>query len=397
MGDVALDQPGKLRLRFIDGLRGLAALYVLVFHFGLSSDEAPGNYGTVVGLLRRVLGEGHLAVVLFIVLSGFSLMLPIARSGTGRLTTSLLEFARRRVRRILPAYYAALALGLVLVLTYVAVASAEQLKRQPASGVLEPGTIISHLLLFHNLKFAWAYKINAPLWSIATEWQIYFVFVLLLLPLFRRLGAPLAVVVAWTLGSLPHALLPEQDNFFWACPWFLGAFALGMWSANICFSPKYADSFWRQRAPWGVLTLVAAGLFALGWQCTYAWKYILRDAALSVVSLCLINYCVRRVQHAQPGPLLRLFESRWVVFLGSFSYSLYAIQHPLLIFVKLALSQLHLSRDASFLLQLVCVTPLVLAISWVFAELFERPLTGGGVLLPALRERFTRHAESAAR
>ncbi len=392
-----MDQPGKLRLRFIDGLRGLAALYVLAFHLGMNSDEVPGSYGTLVGLLHHVLGEGHFAVVLFIVLSGFSLMLPIARSGTGRLTTGLLEFARRRVRRILPAYYAALALGLVLILAYMAVASADQLKRQPVSGVLEPGTIISHLLLFHNLKFAWVYKINAPLWSIATEWQIYFVFVLLLLPLFRRLGAPLAVVLAWALGCLPHALLPNQENFFWACPWFLGSFALGMLSANICFSPQYAESFWRKRVAWGVITVVATALFALSWQGDYSWKHILRDAALSVVSFSLINYCVTSAQRTQPGPLLKLFESRWVVFMGSFSYSLYAIQHPLLIVVRLGLSRLHVSRDASFLLQLVGVTPVVLAVSWFFAELFERPFTGGGVILPALRERFARRAESTAR
>jgi peptidoglycan/LPS O-acetylase OafA/YrhL len=150
-----LEQPGKVRLRFVDGLRGLAALYVLLFHLGLNSDEVAGSYSPAVQVLRSVLGEGHLAVVVFIVLSGFSLMLPIARSGTGRLTTSLLEFARRRVRRILPAYYAALALGLVLVLGYTALGPLLSLKRQPVTGVLEPGTIISHLLLVHNLKFAW--------------------------------------------------------------------------------------------------------------------------------------------------------------------------------------------------------------------------------------------------
>jgi peptidoglycan/LPS O-acetylase OafA/YrhL len=335
-------------------------------------------------------GEGHFAVVVFIVLSGFSLMLPISRSGTGRLTTSLAEFARRRVRRILPAYYAALVLGVSLVLAHQALGSMLHLQRT-VTGVLEPGTIISHLLLVHNLKLAWVYKINAPLWSIATEWQIYFVFVLLLLPLFRRAGGLVGIALAWLLGSLPQMLLPDTASFWWACPWFLGSFALGMHASNIAFAPGFAESFWRKRAPWGWLTLASIAALAAVWRFDYQLKFIVRDALVSLSTLCLILHCVQRVsQSAQPSLLLRAFEARWVVWLGGFSYSLYAIQHPILTLVKLVFNRLPLGRDANYLLQLALVTPAVLAVSWLFAEFFERPTTGGGVVLPALRRRFER-------
>ena len=34
--------------------------------------------------------------------------------------------------------------------------------------------------------------------------------------------------------------------------------------------------------------------------------------------------------------------------------------------------------------QLLVTTPIVIAVAWLFGELFERPFTGGGVLLPRL-------------
>src|SRR5215218_948233 len=71
-------------------------------------------------------------------------------------------------------------------------------------------------------------SINMAHWSVATEWQIYFLFPLLLLPLWRRFGSACAVAAAAVVGLLPHFLLPESRNLDWACPWFLGLFAMGM-------------------------------------------------------------------------------------------------------------------------------------------------------------------------
>ena len=67
-------------------------------------------------------------------------------------------------------------------------------KRSIAASDLNPGDLISHLLLVHNLSSAWFHQINAPLWSVATEWQIYFLLPLILLPLFRRAGIAVTLV-----------------------------------------------------------------------------------------------------------------------------------------------------------------------------------------------------------
>lgn len=58
---------------------------------------------------------GHSAVATFIVLSGFSLMLPIARSSEETLKGGMLGYLKRRSLRILPPYYVALGLSLLLI------------------------------------------------------------------------------------------------------------------------------------------------------------------------------------------------------------------------------------------------------------------------------------------
>ena len=73
------------------------------------------------GLFRH----GHYAVAVFIVLSGFCLMLPVTRDPNGRLPGGFAAYLGRRARRILPPYYAALGM------CWIAIALIPAL-RQPA-------------------------------------------------------------------------------------------------------------------------------------------------------------------------------------------------------------------------------------------------------------------------
>jgi peptidoglycan/LPS O-acetylase OafA/YrhL len=385
----------RVRLHSLDGLRGLAALYVVIYHAALNSEEAPGTFSPTMSVLHALIDHGHFAVVFFIVLSGFSLMLPVARESSKALNGGLKEFVKRRARRILPTYYAALAASLLLIGSYYVLEPFLRLSRPKIEHVFETGNILSHLALVHNFSFAWVYKINAPMWSVATEWQIYFVFALVLLPLWRRFGIVLVVFVAWFLGCLPHALLAPNENLWWAGPWLLGSFSLGMLGASIHFSPEYANSWWRKRAPWGLFAVIAAGLTALVRGRPESWNHIAVDACVSVCALCIINRCV--VDSNSPegsGAWSRLFGSKLLVALGGFSYSLYLIQHPILTIAKNLLNKLRVERDAHLQLELLVAVPITLALAWLFAELFERPFTSGGVLLPALRRRLGAAAES---
>ena len=105
----------RAHLDHLDGVRGLAALFVVLHHaWLLTADHFPIAAETgLLGLLTNWLLYGHLAVDVFIVLSGFCLILPVARSG-GALAGGAAGFYRRRARRILPPYFAALTISVAL-------------------------------------------------------------------------------------------------------------------------------------------------------------------------------------------------------------------------------------------------------------------------------------------
>jgi peptidoglycan/LPS O-acetylase OafA/YrhL len=165
-------------LPFLDGIRGIAAIYVFLHHavaISISFDPLRGTKH----LLLQWTQYGQIAVAIFIVLSGFCLMLPVADLQSN-FRGGLPRFFYRRARRILPPYYAAMALSLFLIWMCGPL--------EPSRQQLSHTTLIAHLLLLHNVNADWNHAINGPMWSVATEWQIYFVFALVLLPIQRKFG-----------------------------------------------------------------------------------------------------------------------------------------------------------------------------------------------------------------
>jgi peptidoglycan/LPS O-acetylase OafA/YrhL len=368
------DRPGggeRVHLRFLDGLRGVAALYVVFHHF--LSWSAQG----VSRPLRLAVAWtqfGHFTVDVFIVLSGFSLMLPVATAGDRSLRGGTRSYFKRRARRILPPYYAAMALS-VLVLLVTAwwsapAGHAPHARELPAD--LSAGSTIAHLLLLHNLHEPWNMSINMAHWSVATEWQIYFLFPLLLLPVWRRWGVGGAVGAAMAIGMTPHFLLPEARNLDWACPWFLGLFAMGMAVAS-CFArePKWSRTrTWLAGAIGCTIAYVATKVTLHGaW---YAWT---RDVCAGALAACVIGWCATSLRGEggrRPLPV-RLLEARPCVALGAFSYSLYLTHCAVLQAFAPLTRQLRLTADAALLLRGLVGIPAAVAIAYGLYLAFERP------------------------
>ncbi|HYP87616.1 MAG TPA: acyltransferase [Polyangiaceae bacterium] len=379
-------------LGFLDGLRALASFYVLLFHEANPKLETAEPLSPGLGWLYAVLDQGRHSVVFFIVLSGYSLMLPVARSGIWELNGGFWRYIQRRGRRILPPYYAALFVSLLLIVGYNSL-SARVAPGQSVDAALSPGSILSHLFLLHNLSFDWAFRINGPMWSVATEWQIYFILPLLLLPLARRVGMPLMVALAWLATSWPSFVLPDSVNLFWASPWFVGSFALGMYGAVTSFAPvDPAAPAPRRELPWTPIAAVLFVLVVVLLSVHPNWRYPLIDLPISLFAFAWINACAQLVKAGRSNLMLRVLQSRALVYSAGFSYSLYLVQHPILRLTEKAFAKLRLSHDANLLAHLFAVTPIVVAVAWVFSELVERPFTNGGVLIPALKRRFSARA-----
>ncbi len=204
------------------------------------------------------------------------------------------------------------------------------------------GVVASHLLMMHNLDGRWLYKVDPPMWSVATEWQIYLLFPALL-AVWRRRGIAAAVAAGFALGYAVAALATPLGNpaLRQLCPWYAGLFAIGMAGAVASRGPRPAAA---GPAPGGLL---AAGLGLVALLCAASVSagignpyVVAADPLVGAATACLL---VRWARRAAPGsgaprpPVLRLLESRRAVALGSISYSLYLIHYPLLALADAAL------------------------------------------------------------
>lgn len=349
------------RLPFLEGLRGIAALYVAIGHICSMSDpsQLAGRATKSPEWLVRtmaVFSYGHLAVAAFIVISGFCLQIALFSRGTGKVG-SLRRFYARRAQRILPAYY-----GCLLFSILVTIGLERWLPGMPFD-IYRPVTqddVVSHLFLYHNFREAWMYKINGVLWSIALECQLYLFFPALVFGL-NRLGRLGTVILS--LG-VAFCLIPLFANPMKSYVWFLPLFAAGMAAAHLAYRPNLKiGTNPINGAILGVLLLFLCVVAASQRAPIYV-----TDATfgLSIVCIC---YALSTVEK---GFWLKLASNRTVVWFGTFSYSLYLMHHPILqVIFALRPSVVH-DESSRFVYLMLCL-PFVLAGTWGFSLLFEKP------------------------
>jgi peptidoglycan/LPS O-acetylase OafA/YrhL len=352
--------PRSRRLAGLDGIRGLAALYVVINHVflrafpGYPVDHAPFWAAWFI--------YGRFAVVVFIVLSGFSLALSPTRHGWRLDAVS--KFAQRRARRILPAYWAALAFSLAVAWLIVP---------QPGKGVPDAKSVIVNGLLVQNIVPA--HSPNAAFWSMAVEAQLYILLPLMLLMVRRWGGAVMLAAVGVVVAAVgifgPH--IPGLDTFVIQSPPDLAAlFAVGILTAGIVGAGTACRSW-----PWPRLALAAAApVLALIWWQGSVWTLghlYWVDLALGPAIACLLA----GLATGRPARLLHLLDARPLRRLGSFSYSLYLTHAPI---VAVVCERVVVGRVATgvpaFVVSLALVLPLTIGFAWVFAAVFETPFRG---------------------
>jgi peptidoglycan/LPS O-acetylase OafA/YrhL len=382
------------RLPFLDGIRGLAALYVVHHHVLQAVGWQPDRSGmpAPARLLIGLFTHGHLAVAVFIVLSGYCLMLPVLRgraaaipSGGGLPASGLPGgvggYLWRRARRVLPAYYAAL-------LASLAVAWLVPVSHPWGRDNLTIAQIVPHLLLVHNAVPGAAYGVNGPLWSVATEAQAYLLFPLLLLPAWRRWGAAGAVAVGFAAGIGAYAAAP--DVLWRACPWYLGLFALGMTAAGLTHGAARAAA---AGPPWGWW---AAGLWAVAWAASalrpeWGWHAeagapgggaVAIDAAVGLGTVCLIVWLTRGAAGMVGGGsgsrrgaqrVVQALQWRPVMALGAVSYSLYLTHMPLVLMVAALTRRAGGAFRVEYAVTAGLAVPAAIAVAVVWWRAFEMP------------------------
>ena len=341
----------------LDGVRGLAALFVVLHHCWLMSFAGfPRNTGpSWLGWLLY----GHFAVVVFITLSGFSLAISPARKGW-RLGGKTL-FAKRRAWRILPPYWAALAFSLVIAWGLGV--------SQPSSASPNGKSVVVYGLLLQDVFGAPVP--NGAFWSIAVEAQLYLVFPVLLVIL-RRYGAA-AVLAAVTVPVAAIGLLAPHlsvvDKLMRLTPQLAPLFAIGLVAAGIVSA---GERIRRLPLPWlAALAALPAVIVIMvkGPVWTVANFFWIDLAVGPAIALLLAAIATRR-----PAPLVWLLGTRPIRSLGTFSYSLYLVHAPIVVVIAERLVAPHVARGLpAFWATLAVAVPVSVVFARVFAAFFEIP------------------------
>jgi peptidoglycan/LPS O-acetylase OafA/YrhL len=352
--DVSAPRPP--RLVYLDAIRALAALYVVLHHIYIT--VYPGYPVNTGPWFLSWLMFGQLGVAVFIVVSGFSLSLLPARQGY-RMTGGLRRFFSRRAWRIIPPYWAAIVASVLLVLL---------INLRIHDPVSTKGVIVHFLLLQDILSGA---SPNGAFWSIAVEWQLYFVFPLFLLAR-RHLGSVVTAVGAALGIWAVYVLAVEVHGFsrlLHLSPQFAALFVFGILAAQATVHRPQS-----RHLPWGWITLGAFALLVAGclWMGTpralgdLYWYDLLAGAAMATGLAALASGGAGVVQRAlERGPLVSV---------GRYSYSLYLTHGPILLAIWVfVVHPMHLAVNAEFLVMLAVCVPVALAAAYGFFLAFERP------------------------
>ncbi len=349
--------PRLTRIGGLDGIRGLAALFVVLNH--IFERSWPGRAAEHAPWWASELIYGRFAVIMFIALSGFSLALGPARSGWR--FDSLAAFARRRAWRILPPYWAALAFSLVM--TW-------HVQAQPGRPVPDGESVLVHGLLIQDV-----FSVSSPnraFWSIAVEAQLYLLLPLLLLTIRRLNPAAMIALVAGpvlTLGVLGPNVAMADTLLAKLTPDLAVLFAVGVLAAGVVTASERIRTL-----PWTGYALASAipvvvliSAKGQAWSTTHLFWV---DLAWAPAIGCLLA----AIATSRPRRLLRALDAAPLRSLGSFSYSLYLVHMPIVIAVSYGFVLARIpSGTPTFLLLTAVLLPLTLAFARLFAAALELP------------------------
>jgi peptidoglycan/LPS O-acetylase OafA/YrhL len=353
------------QLASLTPLRGIAALWVVIFHFCWYLPAVhPERYTGAVY-------KGYLAVDLFFVLSGF-VITHVYKEGFARRVTGrgYRDFLKARVARIYP-------LHITVLLLFVATATAERAASYALEGSFEPipllgersvGGFFANLVMLQGL---WARELswNDPAWSISLEFLAYLLFPLLFPVLWRAgpaakagLGGLLLVALGWLAYRTGGYF--NQWNGTYAIlrclPEFLAGMLLYSFYQNGIFASVLASD-----AVLAAIVLPLAALLHLGAP----------DLAIIPLFPLLILAAVRNRGRFSP-----LLNSPPLVWLGDISFSLYLL-HWFVLFIAteiarrlpgLDFANLPLASSLALIAALMAVSLTLATLSFRFIEVTGR-------------------------
>lgn len=319
----------------INGLRAVAVLLVVLFHFSV-----PGFSG------------GFIGVDVFFVISGY-LMTAIIFNRIDKNTFSVIEFYLARAKRIIPALLV-LCIGLLLIHWFIMTPSEYiELGKQSATASL----FISNILFWQGAGYfdsSAHEKWLLHTWSLSVEWQFYILYpigILLLIRLFSKKNIRFYLLAAAIASYLLSTTLPMRwhDAGFYLLP----TRAWEMLAGGLIFLfplriPQQLTRYWDTA---GLLLILVCGFLLSPMDRWPGWL-----AIFPVLGSILLIYA-----NQQTSPIT---NNRVMQHLGTISYSLYLWHWPLVA----ALHYFQLHKSPAFIVIGILCSWFIALLSYRFVE-----------------------------
>jgi len=283
----------------IDGLRAIAILGVVFFHFNIYPFEG-----------------GYLGVDVFLVISGYliaSFILPKLENGN----FNFFEFFLRRVKRLLPTYYITLILSFIMAYFVFEPDIFDKFAKSSNSSML----FISNFFFWKNSGY-WDESNTNPLlhtWTLSLEWQFYF-FISIFFYLGWRFFKNYLKIVLLTLFVLSltlSILYIGRDVSFFLIPFRLFEFLMGSFIFLIKKKIKLFENNNNIVSFFGFFLII--------------FSFINFSSASNVPGYISLIPCLGTaiILNQKNSYLHHILSNTKIVYIGLISYSLYLFHWPI--------------------------------------------------------------------
>ena len=327
----------------INGFRAIAVLLVIFYHSGLT--WIPGGLG----------------VLMFFAISGFVITWMLLKENTRTGSISLKRFYARRSLRIFPAFYTYVLVTLVILgilhkrVNWVQLAASLVYSANYYQAIYgDPSTVFSHT------------------WSLGIEEQFYLCWPPLFSVLRQRVtlliqGIAVVIAAVWVHRFLLKFIFHVWQGYLYeAFDTRLDHVLIGCLLALLLYYfPEHR--LWRVICSRPAVTGLTVVLLVLSAAAEARWGDIYRDTWGFIVNPILCAFLIPQVISLRERPLVRLFDSPFVSYMGTISYSLYLYQQLLLEPVQKALHR------TPYPVQLAMAMVVLIAAASISYQFVEKP------------------------
>lgn len=311
-------------IKALTGLRIVAALWVVLFHFRpMLGDASPD----LRDALAPVLNCGAQGVDLFFILSGFVLTYNyLDRMGRSFSTRATLHFLWLRLARVWPVYLVTLHLAALWVIFTLHVGHVPS----PDAASLTAISYVRQILLVQLwfVPFFDDSSWDGPAWSISAEWLAYVLFAGLVLVLLRMKQATRArslMVLAFAASLPPVVMLLASGHFYTPWSWLpriVTQFTAGALACAAVRRLRLTDRG-RRIAGYISLLLLAAMVGVLYWFGAHPISGVVENDSGGVVDVLFVPLVISLAVGL--GSLPRVLSARAMVYGGKISFCLYMV------------------------------------------------------------------------